>query len=405
MTDIDIKEYPFWIALANISGNTLRPAVKSRIIIKCCNDAGQPLSSFFESSEGQMANNYGLSDKEIAAVKDITVKLPNYSFLTEEMISQGYGMIPLFDKAYPKSIKNHLKMNSPVLLYVKGNKDLLKKDCTAVVGSRNAGEISLNFTDNIVRKAVEEGHPVVSGYAKGIDRQAYDSSLKYRGDSIIVLPQGIMTFNDFPKMYKALNEGRILVLSTFYPSARWSVSLAMARNPIIYAIADNIFVAESNDSGGTWAGVTDGLKKGRKIYIRMPSAEEKNANMLLIHNGCIPVSNEGEVLIDTPQLPAQKPIEEESAVAESIVAEPSAVYKDPPANDTAIKDEIIRLLHHNTQMDFQGIKNEIRQSLGIYWNDDKLRRFIKNSFPDISIEKRGCKNIYALKSMKSPTLF
>lgn len=403
MTDIDIKEYPFWIALANISGNTLRPAVKSRIIIKCCNDAGQPLSSFFESSEGQMANNYGLSDKEIAAVKDITVKLPNYSFLTEEMISQGYGMIPLFDKAYPKSIKNHLKMNSPVLLYVKGNKDLLKKDCTAVVGSRNAGEISLNFTDNIVRKAVEEGHPVVSGYAKGIDRQAYDSSLKYGGDSIIVLPQGIMTFNDFPKMYKALNEDKILVLSTFYPSARWSVSLAMARNPIIYAIADNIFVAESNDSGGTWAGVTDGLKKGRTIHIRMPAAGEKNANMLLIRSGCVPVSNGGEVL-NVASLPVQSPIKEESVITDNIVAEPSSAYKENPANDTAIKDEIIRLLNQNTQMDFQGIRNKIRESLGIYWGDDKLRRFIKNNIPDISISKRGNKNIYTLKS-KSPTLF
>jgi predicted Rossmann fold nucleotide-binding protein DprA/Smf involved in DNA uptake len=38
-----------------------------------------------------------------------------------------------------------------------------------------------------------------------------------------------------------------LVLSTFHPKAVWSVGLAMARNPIIYGLADEIFVAESRE--------------------------------------------------------------------------------------------------------------------------------------------------------------
>ncbi len=67
-------------------------------------------------------------------------------------------------------------------------------------------------------------------------------------------------------------------MSTFFPKAPWSVQLAMARNPIIYGLAKEIFVAESNEKGGTWAGVIDGLRKRRKIFIRMPEPSEKKAN-------------------------------------------------------------------------------------------------------------------------------
>src|SRR5665811_1742079 len=94
-------------------------------------------------------------------------------------------------------------------------------------------------------------------------------------------PQGITTFNSgFKTYYKQIVDGDVLVLSTFPPKAGWSVPLAMARNPIIYGLADEIYVAESNEKGGIWAGVVDGLRKGRIIYVRQPELDEKNANTL-----------------------------------------------------------------------------------------------------------------------------
>ena len=124
---------------------------------------------------------------------------------------------------------------------------------------------------------------VVSGFAKGVDKQALDSAIKYKGQSIIVLPQGILTFTSgFKTYYKQIVDGDVLVLSTFFPKAPWQKELAMARNPIIYGLADEIYVAESSEKGGTWSGVVDGLHKKRKIYVRKPGSNEKNANNLLI---------------------------------------------------------------------------------------------------------------------------
>ncbi len=135
---------------------------------------------------------------------------------------------------------------------------------------------------------------VVSGFAKGVDKQALDSAIKYKGQSIIVLPQGITTFQSgFKTYYKQIVGGDVLVLSTFPPKSVWSTGLAMARNPIIYGLSDEIYVAESSEKGGTWSGVIDGLRKGRKIYVRKPELNEKNANLLLIQKGALAVDHDG----------------------------------------------------------------------------------------------------------------
>ena len=91
-------------------------------------------------------------------------------------------------------------------------------------------------------------------------------------------------------------DGDVLVLSTFFPKTPWRTDLAMARNPIIYGLANEIYVAESSGKGGTWSGVADGLRKKRIIYVRQPEISEQNANLLLIQKGAIPVDFNGNTI-------------------------------------------------------------------------------------------------------------
>ena len=124
-----------------------------------------------------------------------------------------------------------------------------------------------------------------------------------------------------------------LVLSVFPPKAGWSKDLAMARNPIIYGLAKEIYVAESKPSknrqgketkGGTYAGVIDGLKKGRKIYVRKPEMLERNDNLILIQNGAIAVDKNGNPSI------AEYKINDEPLL---LVSEPKVKYKSHKNNN------------------------------------------------------------------------
>ena len=280
------------MALAHIDGLPTR--VKNEIVVAAFK-RGEPLSAFFGKNAADWVAEYELAEEAVAFVEAAKASLGNYSFLAEDLLSQGYQMIPITDPAYPASLKRNLKYNSPLLLYVKGNPELLNSPCTAIVGSRKAGARSLEFTANVARKYVSEGRTVVSGYAAGVDRRAYDETVRAGGNSIIILPQGITTFGaGYRAEHKYISRGKVAVVSPFAPAAPWTVGLAMARNPIIYGFADTIYAAESDSKGGTFSGVVDGLRRRREIYVRVPEAGEDCANDLLIELGAVGVDIDGE---------------------------------------------------------------------------------------------------------------
>lgn len=310
---IEISEYPFWIALGGISGIFTRR--KNDIVISCCHEQGKPLSCLFNASDAEKVSRFNLNPQECGLFNNAMQNISKFSFLTEDLLEQGYGIIPIFEKGvYPQTVKDNLGRSSPVVLYYRGDVSILSEDSVAIVGSRKASAKSLEFADLIAKQAVESGHPTVSGYAAGVDRQALDSSIKYGGKSIVVLPQGIMTFSSgFKALYREIISGRVVITSAFYPTAPWSKELAMARNPIIYAFAKQIYVAESSAKGGTYSGVENGLKKGRTIFVRYPDADENNANLLLIKMGCKPVYSDAktsEMPKDTTAVSPQQSIED-----------------------------------------------------------------------------------------------
>ena len=293
------NEAAYWIALAHLP--KWGYAKINSLIVKFFHNERITIEEFFNLPETIWSSKYQLNINEISDLQKAKCELPNNAFFAENLFSQGYELIPITSSYYSKTLKSNLKATySPTLLYVKGNKQILNEKSIAIVGSRTAEAKSLEFTDNIAKLASKDFKVVVSGFAKGVDKQALDSAIKYNGQSVIVLPQGITTFNSgFKSYYKQIVDGDVLVISTFHPKSVWSAGLAMARNPIIYGLADEIFVAESSEKGGTWSGVLDGLKKGRKIYVRKPDQNEKSANAILIQKGALSVDYNGNVTSDS----------------------------------------------------------------------------------------------------------
>ena len=348
------KEAAYWIALAHLPRWGYFKI--NSLIIKFYHEYKISIEDFFQLSENDWKTLYSLQNKDIEDLKKSKSELTNNAFLAETMHNEGYELIPITTSEYSKTLKENLKAaHSPALLYVKGNKQIMQEKSIAIVGSRNASDKSLEFTNNIARLASIEYKVVVSGFAKGVDKQALDSAINYKGQSIIVLPQGIMTFGSgFKKYYKQMVDGDVLVLSTFFPKAPWQAELAMARNPIIYGLADEIYVAESSDKGGTWSGVVDGLRKNRKIYVRKPELSENTANNLLIQKGAIAVDFDGNPLID--YIPAL------SEAIQLSINEPETNYEN------AILD-LLRTGEYPAK--------DILKKLQLTWPEKKLRDYLK----------------------------
>lgn len=344
------QELTYWVTLALIPKMWTKR--KNEIYVNCFQHVPQiSIIDLFENSSNW--DIVGLNEIEKIQFEEARTQLANSSFLVEELMAQGYEILPITHDDYPKLLKENLKYNAPTIIYIKGNKSLLQEPSIAIVGSRSADAKSLSFTDNIARKATVDNKVVVSGFAKGVDRQALDSAVGANGKSIIVLPQGIMTFSSgFKQYFKHIAQGRVLVMSTFAPKAPWSVEFAMARNPIIYGMASEIYVAQSDDKGGTWSGVIDGLRKNRPIYVRYPEKGEKNANLLLIQKGASAVDITGHSLTLSPEeQKTQEQLEKEKLVT-----------------------EIITILNH---VDMISAK-ELITKLHLEWKDDKMKRYLDN---------------------------
>lgn len=359
-----INEAAYWMALAHLPnwGNQKR----NNLIIKFYHELGLTPEAFFNLTGNAWKSDFDLSVKEFDDLIAAKLELANNAFLAEKLHNEGYELIPIVSPDYSKNLKECFKNGAPTLLYIKGNKEIMSEKSIAIVGSRNASEISLQFTDNIAKLASKEFKVVVSGFAKGVDKQALDSALIYKGQSIIVLPQGILTFGSgFKTYYRQITDGDLLVVSTFLPKAPWKTELAMARNPIIYGLASEIYVAESSESGGTWSGAIDGIKKGRRVLVRKPGIEEKNANELLISKGALAVDFNG-TLIPEYHSAGQR--------SESVsITEPNADYRSA----------IINLLKSGEHT-FQGIIKKLNLNLP----DSELKEFLV-SHKEIEVIKKN----------------
>ena len=376
------KEAAYWISLAHLPRWGYGKI--NKLIIKFFHEEKISIEEFFNLPELTWRDVYNLNPDEISDIQQAKSELPNNAFLAEDILSQGFDLIPICSPLYSKTLKNNLKATyCPPLLYIKGSKQVLQEQSVAIVGSRDAGTRSLEFTDNVAKSASKNYKVIVSGFAKGVDKQALDSAIKYIGQSIIVLPQGITTFGSgFKTYYKQIVNGDVLVLSTFHPKAGWSAGLAMARNPIIYGLADEIFVAESSEKGGTWSGVIDGLKKGRKIYVRQPEANEKNANDLLIQKGAIPVDFNGmEITKEREQV--------NLTVGETLTT----------ANN--IDDRILNVFNGKPLS-----SKEILEKTKLDWSAKKLSSYLQN-MDIIQIIKKSGSNQFTLKEnqQQQATLF
>ena len=369
------EEATYWIALAHLP--RWGHLKINNLIIKFFHENKISVEEFFQLNENDWKNQYQLDEKQVSDLKQAKSELASNAFLAESYFSQGFEIIPITSPEYSKTLKSNLKATyAPAVLYVKGNKKILEEKSIAIVGSRDASEIALKFTDNIAKLASKEFKVVVSGFAKGVDKQALDSAINYKGQSVIVLPQGIMTFSSgFKNYYKQIIDGDVLVLSTFFPKSPWRAELAMARNPIIYGLADEIYVAESAEKGGTWAGVVDGLRKGRKIYVREPEPNEKNANHILIQKGANPVDFNGIELSKNYEIASEEKI--------SMVHEPT--------NNESM-DEKVRAVFNGRPLS----SKEILTKLNLTWTTQKLNSYLKKlDFIEVIKEKKT--NLYKLK--------
>ena len=211
-------------------------------------------------------------------------------FAVEEWQRNGIWIISRSDADYPARYKKHLKDKAPPLLYGVGDRSLLKGGGLAIIGSRNVDQAGETFTRQAAELCANNRMPVVSGGARGVDQVSMSAALEAGGIAIGILAENLMKKSLERNARKAIANGQLLLISPYHPNARFTVGTAMARNKLIYAMADlGLVVSAEYKKGGTWTGAEEELNRDSPIptFVRV-GGNAPSGNGKLIGMGAIP---------------------------------------------------------------------------------------------------------------------
>jgi predicted Rossmann fold nucleotide-binding protein DprA/Smf involved in DNA uptake len=192
----------------------------------------------------------------------------------------------------------------PLLLFWRGNADILATPSAAVIGATEAGIQAVGLTGDLTTLLAEEGLAVVSGLGKGVGQAALGAALSAEGgQSIGVLPMGIEAFSRLPDrmgaMTDAVQQGRLLLLSPFHPEAKFSEAQAVARNKLLVGLSDALFIVTAGQEGIVRETAEDALRLGKAVYVwDVDASSDPTAagNQDLIQSGGLPITGLADIL-------------------------------------------------------------------------------------------------------------
>ena len=229
----------------------------------------------------------GWRDKKIDIVR-ITQLLSRghaLALAVEKWQRVGLWIITRADPDYPFQLKSRLKTLSPPVLFGCGDRQLLNDGGLAVIGSRNANDEDLTFTHSVGSKAASKGINIVSGGARGVDEAAMLGAVNAGGKAIGIVADSLLRSATSKKWRNAVMDGRLVLVSPFYPEAGFSVGNAMARNKYIYCLSESSLVVHSGTRGGTLNGAEENLKKNWVPLWVKPTQDRDAANNSLVAKG------------------------------------------------------------------------------------------------------------------------
>ncbi len=313
---------------------------------------------------------YGCSEaiyreKEYAG---LDVKNPKYAKLLNKDVGEAERIVRLClarkitvitpeSHCYPQKLRLIAKM--PIVLYCMGDAELLKMQCAAIVGSRNASQHGREITYEAAKVLTKCHAAVVSGMARGIDAAAHRGALGAKGKTIAVL--GTAIDRPYPAenipLYDIICKSGC-VISEYGPDAktnRWDFA---ERNRIISGISDVTFVGECAEGSGALITARNAREQGKPIYC-LPILPQYN------YSGSISLAESGiPVLANTSEV--SRVIEGEcvpTTLTGIIEREPKAEKPPDPPQD-GLKGRIVQLLKENGAMSVNRIVGMLSERSG-----------------------------------------
>lgn len=201
-------------------------------------------------------------------------------------------VVTLSDADYPALLREITR--PPLLVYVRGNADVLALPQIAVVGSRQSSAVGAATATEFARLLAASGFAITSGLADGIDGAAHRGALA-SGVTIAVLGTGVDRI--YPRHHHALADAIVAsggaLVSEFAPGTPPLAANFPRRNRLISGLSLGVLVVEAALRSGSLITARLAMEQGREVFAIPGSIHNPQAR------GCHQLLREGATLVET----------------------------------------------------------------------------------------------------------
>jgi DNA processing protein len=269
----------------------------------------------------------------------------------------GIRCVALDDTEYPLRLRQIY--DPPLVLYIRGNVEVLSKPGIAVIGTRHPTPYGIGMAERLACDLAARNVLIISGLARGVDTAAHRGAVSAKGKTVAVLGTGVDV--TYPKENsrladQILSTGGALIsefpMGTFAAPQNFPI-----RNRIISGMSFGVLVVEAAEYSGTRITARCALDQNREVFAVPGNVTNKNSwgPNTLIKQGARLVATWEDVWEELPAdvrltLAPAGGDESQAGQTASLFEEPSLsphekkIYKALKADEAMHLDEIIEKL-------------------------------------------------------------
>ena len=228
-----------------------------------------------------------ISEEEAYRIYTLLNRGVQLSYALENYQRQGIEMVTRCDESYPQRLCRRMEDVAPPVFYYSGNEALLHKPMLAIVGIsgvKTSPEVRESI-EYLVRNAVRMGYTILTGGERGVSKAAQGVVQQCGGTLVEVLGGGMLERIREEDISDLLVEGRAAVLSLDHPEALFTVSHAIARNKLLFSLAEAAFIFNTDGKRGELDVIRSRYCDWIYAWTGFP------ANQNLIARGAIPITH------------------------------------------------------------------------------------------------------------------
>ncbi len=222
---------------------------------------------------------------------------------SEEINAQ---IVTLVDAGYPALLKQIY--DPPILLWVRGETEVLNEPGLAVIGTRNMTGHGRKIGTQLTTELAEQGLVINSGLAYGVDVIAHKAAMQAGGKTVAVLGSAIDKL--YPKSHAEIANQIVktggAIITEYAPGTEAEPGFFPERNRIVSGLSYGTLVIESSIQGGSMITAELALDQNREVFAVPHSLENLNGTgcNYLIKTGTAKLVQSAQDIMD--ELPIER---------------------------------------------------------------------------------------------------